>query len=34
LVVFQAGLTTIGNTTVAIASWNLLRQQRSRQAQP
>jgi len=28
LVVFQAGLTTLGNGTLALASWNLLRQQR------
>ena len=34
LVVFQAGLTAIGNITLAIASWNLLRQQRARQVQP
>ena len=34
LVIFQAALTAIGNTTMAIACWNLLRQQRSRQAQP
>ena len=34
LVVFQAALTAIGNTTMAIACWNLLRQQRLRQQQP
>jgi len=34
LVVFQAALTTLGNTTMAIACWNLLRQQRRRQPQP
>jgi hypothetical protein len=34
LVVFQAALTTLGNTTMAIAGWNLLRQQRRRQPQP
>ena len=34
LVVFQAALTTIGNTTLAIACWNLLRQQGLRQQQP
>ena len=34
LVVFQAALTTIGNTTLAIACWNLLRQQRLRQQLP
>ncbi|MCT0217280.1 DUF2499 domain-containing protein [Synechococcus sp. CS-1330] len=28
LVVFQAGLTTIGNAALALAAWNLLRQQR------
>ena len=28
LVVFQAGLTTIGNGALALAAWNLLRQQR------
>ena len=28
LVVFQAGLTTIGNAVLALAAWNLLRQQR------
>jgi hypothetical protein len=28
LVVFQAGLTTLGNGTLALAGWNLLRQQR------
>ena len=28
LVVFQAGLTTIGNAALALAGWNLLRQQR------
>lgn len=28
LVVLQAGFTTLGNLTVAIAVWNLLRQQR------
>jgi hypothetical protein len=28
LVVFQAGLTTLGNATLALAAWNLLRQQR------
>jgi hypothetical protein len=28
LVVFQAGLTTVGNGTLALAGWNLLRQQR------
>jgi len=33
LVVFQAGMTAIGNITLAIASWNLLRQQRARQVQ-
>ena len=27
LVVFQAGLTTIGNAALALAAWNLLRQQ-------
>ncbi|MEB3276781.1 MAG: DUF2499 domain-containing protein [Cyanobacteriota bacterium] len=32
LVVLQAGLTTIGNGALALAAWNLLRQQR--QAQP
>ena len=26
--VFQAGLTTLGNGTLALAGWNLLRQQR------
>jgi hypothetical protein len=26
-VVFQAGLTTIGNAALALAAWNLLRQQ-------
>ena len=34
LVIFQAALTAIGNTTMAIACWNLLRQQRLRQQQP
>jgi hypothetical protein len=29
LVVLQAGLTTLGNTALAAASWNLLRQQRA-----
>ncbi|MBM5813434.1 MAG: DUF2499 domain-containing protein [Cyanobacteria bacterium M_DeepCast_100m_m1_067] len=28
LVVLQAGLTTLGNGTLALAAWNLLRQQR------
>jgi hypothetical protein len=28
LVVFQAGLTAIGNAALALAAWNLLRQQR------
>jgi hypothetical protein len=28
LVVFQAGHTTLGNATLALAAWNLLRQQR------
>jgi hypothetical protein len=28
LVVFQAGLTALGNACLALASWNLLRQQR------
>ena len=28
LVVLQAGLTTIGNAALALAAWNLLRQQR------
>jgi hypothetical protein len=28
LVVLQAGLTTLGNATLALAAWNLLRQQR------
>ena len=28
LVVLQAALTTLGNTTLALAAWNLLRQQR------
>ena len=28
LVVFQAGLTTIGNAALALAAWNLRRQQR------
>lgn len=28
LVVLQAGLTTLGNATMALAAWNLLRQQR------
>jgi hypothetical protein len=28
LVVLQAGLTTIGNVTLAVAAWNLLRRQR------
>jgi len=28
LVVLQAGLTTVGNGTLALAGWNLLRQQR------
>ena len=32
LVVLQAGLTTLGNGTLALAAWNLLRQQR--QASP
>jgi len=27
LVVLQAGLTTLGNVTLALAAWNLLRQQ-------
>jgi hypothetical protein len=27
LVVLQAGLTTLGNGTLALAAWNLLRQQ-------
>ena len=27
LVVLQAGLTTLGNATLALAAWNLLRQQ-------
>jgi hypothetical protein len=34
LVIFQAALTAIGNTTMAIAGWNLLRQQRTGQPQP
>jgi hypothetical protein len=32
LVVLQAGLTTVGNGTLALAAWNLLRQQRRRDA--
>lgn len=32
LVVLQAGLTTIGNGTLALAAWNLLRQQRRQDA--
>jgi len=28
LVVFQAALTTLGNATLALAAWNLQRQQR------
>jgi hypothetical protein len=28
LVVLQAGLTTLGNGTLALAAWNLLHQQR------
>ena len=34
LVVLQAGLTALGNGTLAIAAWNLLRQQRARHAEP
>ena len=34
LVVLQAGLTTLGNGTLALAAWNLLRQQRQHEANP
>ena len=33
LVVLQAGLTTLGNGTLAVAAWNLLRQQRAKASQ-
>ena len=32
LVVFQAALTTLGNAALALAAWNLLRQQRRQDA--
>jgi hypothetical protein len=31
-VVFQAALTTLGNAALALAAWNLLRQQRRQDA--